>query len=215
MRQALGLRSSGNGQPVAQRREGEQRGRRFVKDGEVPVVVVHSASREGNDGTAPVNRIAAAEQAARAERNAREQAERALAEAQATVQHLRTQLAHAEMAHREALAGERRAREQAELALQEAAIARAAAEAHAAELEAAAPRMRRAAVDVPLTDDAAASSFAAPPRLIAARGAADPADPSAPRKRGRPKRIIPVDPEMEPEPVKWWLPTYRASTRRR
>src|SRR5579871_512054 len=134
MRQALGLRNGPAGSPVPQRREAEQRGRRFVKDGEVPVVVVHSSRDPGRDqgrdqggeGAAPVNRMAAAETLARAERTAREQAERALSEAQATIQHLRTQLVHAEMAHREALAAEQRARESAEAALREATEARAA-----------------------------------------------------------------------------------------
>lgn len=232
MRQALGLRSSGGGQPVAQRREGEQRGRRFVKDGEVPVVVVHSSSRDGGaDGNMPTNRIAAAEQATRAERSAREQAERALAEAQTTVQHLRTQLAHAEMAHREALAGERRAREQAEQALQTATEARVAAEARVAELEAA---PRHAEPEAEPVDEAA---MVGPPVVRRGRPRRVPAEPTdaiesaAPRKRGRPPRIVavvPADPEgesrdtagestggTEPEPVKWWLPTYRASARKR
>ena len=135
MRQALGLRNGPSGPGVPQRREAEQRGRRFVKDGEVPVVVVHSSRDSGGDGAAPVNRIAAAETLARNERTAREQAERALAEAQATIQHLRTQLVHGEMAHREALAAERRGREAAETALSEANEARAAAEARAAEFD--------------------------------------------------------------------------------
>jgi len=213
MRQALGLRNTPGGQPVAQRREGEQRGRRFVKDGEVPVVVVHSASRDsGADGAAPVNRIAAAEQAARAERSAREQAERALAEAQTVVQHLRTQLAHAEMAHREALSSERNAREQAELALREATEARAAAEARISELETA-PRPRRVYTEVVADADASSEEAPVPRRPKVQRLGPD----GLPRKRGRPKMIVatPTEPESEPEPVKWWLPTYRASTRKR
>jgi hypothetical protein len=197
MRQALGLRNGPSGPQVPQRREAEQRGRRFVKDGEVPVVVVHSSREPGAEGAPPVNRIAAAESLARTERNAREQAERALAEAQTTIQHLRTQLAHAEMAHREALAAERRAREQAETALREATEARAAAEARATEVPHT-PRRGR-------------------PRIVAAERLGAPyAEPSTAgepivRRRGRPpKRAVQTEPEAEQEPVKWWLPTYRA-----
>lgn len=194
MRQALGLRNGPSGPTVPQRREAEQRGRRFVKDGEVPVVVVHSSREAGNDGAAPINRIAAAEAAARTERNAREQAERALAEAQSTIQHLRTQLAHADIAHREALAAERSAREQAEVSLREANEARAAAEARSA-TQLFIRRPRR------------------PPEEHAIDGVEAGAAPQ--RRRGRrPKSAGPETPETEQEPVKWWLPTYRAGRKR-
>lgn len=203
MRQALGLRNGPSGPAVPQRREAEQRGRRFVKDGEVPVVVVHSSRDSGGDGAAPVNRIAAAETLARSERTAREQAERALAEAQATIQNLRTQLVHGEMAHREALAAERRAREAAETALGEANEARAAAEARAAESTyIRRPRRPR-------------------PEIVAAeRPAFDPDNPLAEptaviRRRGRPrKNPVPVSTDAEQEPVQWWLPSFRASRKR-
>ncbi len=207
MRQALGLRNgpSAGGQ-VPQRREAEQRGRRFVKDGEVPVVVVNSGSRDLNgDGPQPVNRIAAAEAMARHERNARENAERALAEAQATVQHLRTQMAHTEMAHREALAAERATRELAEQALREAIEARTAAEARVTDL-ASANRIRRPRAEFVVAADRSASEFL-------------PADGEPPRpRRGRPRKIVPATvapttPEQEPEPVQWWLPSFRAGKR--
>ncbi len=202
MRQALGLRNGpSSGGPVLQRREGEQRGRRFVKDGEVPVVVVNSGSRDAGDGSAPVNRIAAAEATVRAERGAREHAERALAEAQATVQHLRTQIAHSEMAHREALSAERTAREAAEQALREANEALAAAEARTAEL-AATQRIRR-----PRPEIVAASE----------RPADEPADLSEPTPRarvGRPRKVVAAVAEDEQEPVQWWLPSFRAARKR-
>ena len=193
MRQALGLRNGPSGGHVPQRREGEQRGRRFVKDGEVPVVVVNSGSRDASDGSAPINRIAAAETAARAERSAREQAERALAEAQITVQHLRTQLAHSEMAHREALTAERRAREQAEQALRDANEARAAAEARAAELIAI-QRARQPQLEI-ITEEQA--------------------ETPVPRRRvGRPRKVVAAE-EEEQQPVEWWLPGFSAGKRKR
>jgi hypothetical protein len=205
MRQALGLRnapSGGSGGQVPQRREGEQRGRRFVKDGEVPVVVVNSSSREfAADGAAPVNRIAAAETALRAERTAREQAERSLAEAQSTLQHLRTQLVHADMAHREALAAANAAREQAEQALHEASEARAAAEARVADLEAA-PRIRRPRPEIVMATHRPGDIDGSAP------------DQSAPlRRRGR-KPKLRIEPAVEQEPVQWWLPTFRAGRNR-
>jgi len=209
MRQALGLRNgpSAGGQ-VPQRREAEQRGRRFVKDGEVPVVVVHSGSRELNGDPLPVNRIAAAESMARNERHARENAERALAEAQATVQHLRTQIAHTEMAHREALAAERATRELAEQALREAIEARTAAEARVTDL-ASANRIRRPRAEFVVAADHSASEF------LSVDGEA------APRpRRGRPRKIVaatvvPATPQEEAEPVQWWLPSFRAGGRKR
>jgi hypothetical protein len=201
MRQALGLRNGPNGGQVPQRREAEQRGRRFVKDGEVPVVVVNSGSRE--DGSPPVNRIAAAEAAARNDRHAREQAERALAEAQMMAQHLRTQLAHADMAHREALAAERSLRQKAESALREALEARAAAETRVAEL-ATAIRLRRPRPEIVPATERPTARFAQP-------------DEEAPRrKRGRPRKVVvEMAPDAEQEPVQWWLPTFRAGGRKR
>ena len=201
MRQALGLRNGpSSGGPVQQRREGEQRGRRFVKDGEVPVVVVNSGSRDIGDGAGPVNRAAAAEATIRAERGAREHAERSLAEANLMVQHLRTQIAHSDMAHREALAAERAAREAAEQALREALEARAAAEARIAELSAV-ERIRRPR-----------------PEIVVAAELPD-AEGMAPRARvGRPRKVIAATTaatsEDEPEPVQWWLPSFRAGRKR-
>jgi hypothetical protein len=170
MRQALGLQDGGPGPRPPQRRDAEHGGRRFVKDGEVPVVVLNGARERGADATGPMNRVAAAEAALRNERAARERAERSLQEAVANVQALQTRLAHAELAHREALAAERAARERAEQALAEAKATR---EADAAGSDARVVTRK--------------------PRRVAAK----------PRS------------EREPEPVKWWLPSFRAKLRRR
>jgi hypothetical protein len=83
--------------------------RRFVQDGEVPVTVIHPRPRQGLDalgppraGASPQERAEAAEAALGTERAAREQAERLLREAQATILDLRTKQGHAELARAEA-----------------------------------------------------------------------------------------------------------------
>jgi hypothetical protein len=201
MRQALGLRNGpSNGGAVPQRREGEQRGRRFVKDGDVPVVLVNSGPREiSADHAQPTSRIAAAETMARNERAAREQAERALADANTAVQHLRTQLVHSEMAHREALAAERATRERLEQALRDATEARTAAEARVIELSAAA-RVRRPRPEIVASSERPGNDLVDAPR----------------RPRGRPRKVVAaVATEEEAEPVQWWLPSFRATSRKR
>jgi hypothetical protein len=79
---------------------------RFVRDGEVPVVLVKRSDRQEGGGSnvggsevAPMtNRAAAMATALDAERAARERAERMLQEALATIRDLQTRLAHAELA---------------------------------------------------------------------------------------------------------------------
>ncbi len=187
MRQALGLRGDQSNERPAQRREQDRRTRRFVKDGEVPVVVLSQSREHGPDGPAPVNRIAAAEAALRGERAARERAERTLRETQATLQHVQTKLAHADLAHSEALAAERRARELAEASLAEANVARDALEARLAEM-AAAP----------------------PPAPASSEQAVTPSQPALVKPR---RKAAASAAEREPQPVKWWLPSYKSKTR--
>jgi DNA repair exonuclease SbcCD ATPase subunit len=193
MRHALGLREEGAvpRSPVPQRRDHEGRGRRFVKDGEVPVVVLNGSARESPAGAAPpTSRIVALEAALKAERQAHERAEHALREAQAGIGRLETKLAHAEMAHAEALAAERRARETAEETLGDSQAARAALEAKLAELE-----------------SRLAQAQARPARARRAEAAS-----AAAHAPGEPRRQAPKAAEKEPEPVKWWLPSYRAKS---
>lgn len=185
MRQALGLRDDAGVARAPQRREPEARGRRFVKDGEVPVVMLSGSRDAAASGPPPVNRAAAAEAALRAERAAHEHAEQSLREALAHVQRLQTQLAHAEMAHREALAAERHGREQAERALAEATAGREALETRQAET--------------------AAASTAAQPSDATTRRA----------KAAKPRRQSADPAKREPQPVKWWLPSYKAKLRKR
>jgi len=102
MRRALGLEH----QPVAsssQHSSGHTdkhpHKRRFVRDGEVPVVLVGRRDPPANgvalQGAAPVNKFAVAEAERRSEQEARQRAERALTEAQATIHDLKTKLGHA------------------------------------------------------------------------------------------------------------------------
>ena len=73
--------------------------RRFVRDGEVPVSVIH---RDQDDG-ASTNKLDATRQALREQIEAREQAEHLLQEAQATIRDLQTKLAHERLARDEAI----------------------------------------------------------------------------------------------------------------
>jgi hypothetical protein len=186
MRQALGLRGDQSNERPTPRREPLRGPHRFVKDGEVPVVVLSPSREHGPDGPAPVNRVAAAEAALRSERVAREWAERTLRETQTTLQHVQTKLAHADLAHGEALAAERRGREQAEAGLAEAIAARETLELRLVEMAAAQP---------PGAEDRTELVKPSQPALV------------------KPRRKAANAAEREPQPVKWWLPSYKAKTR--
>jgi hypothetical protein len=100
MRRALGLqdtaspRSQGVSTPPP---NGSHRGpRHFVRDGDVPVTIIH---RE-ETGT---NQLDAARQTIRSLTATRERAERSLAEAQATIRNLQTKLMHERMSKDEAI----------------------------------------------------------------------------------------------------------------
>jgi hypothetical protein len=129
MRRALGLQeqpsSAPDRMPPSPANTGAphpHRRHHFVRDGEVPISLVH------HDDGAGTNKLDAARQALREQTTAREHAEQLLQEARATVQTLETQLAHERIAKEEAvrqvederqrvvdeLAAERVARQQAE-----------------------------------------------------------------------------------------------------
>ena len=123
MRRALGLhetslsapQSAPSSPPVGAARPHRHR---FVRDGEVPVTVVHHPDYDDSSG---INKIAAARQALNDQVAARERAEHLLQEARTTIQTLETKLAHERIGKDEALrrledelAAERSARQQAE-----------------------------------------------------------------------------------------------------
>lgn len=116
MRRALGLQGPSR-QPLQQRADQARPRHRFVQDGGVPVVVLNN--RGDNDPTAPFKaRVAELDAALEAERAVHGTTRRTLHEALGNVQALQTRLAHAELAHEEALAVERRTRREAEDSLQ-------------------------------------------------------------------------------------------------
>ena len=98
MRRALGLGTASSPRPrpvppTLSSNGSHRPPRHFVKDGEVPVTVIH---RDESSGT---NQFEVARQTIRSLTAARDQAERLLSEAQATIQQLQTQLAHERQAN--------------------------------------------------------------------------------------------------------------------
>lgn len=125
MRRALGLRDDAPTEhPSRQTSPGERRPRRFVRDGEVPVVMLKGHGHDGDAQGSLQERLKAAEAALQAERAAREASDRRVHELRTQLQSMQTKQAHAGITHAEALAAERQAREAAERALQEAVAGR-------------------------------------------------------------------------------------------
>jgi hypothetical protein len=118
MRRALGLDAQRRGpepsrkpeqkRPVPAQRAFDQpspnrRPRRFVQDGDVPVVLIHGQANPASDAAAsPANRVEAAEAATKAAQLALADAERLLQGMRKTVHDLETKLGHAELARSEA-----------------------------------------------------------------------------------------------------------------
>jgi AT hook motif len=185
MRRALGLHDAGPSKsepgPTPAPSNGPHRPfRRFVRDGDVPVSVIHREDPTAATGT---NQLDAARQTIRSLSVAREQAERHLVEAQNAVRDLQTKLAHERMAKDEAIRrveAERQAVQQtlqsvqAELEVER--DARASAETRAAE---ATVRYRDAEQ-----------------RLRVVKDTREQPTPYTGRPRGRPRKIIAVAEDM-------------------
>jgi hypothetical protein len=200
MRRALGLRegSSPSGQvsgnvPHPQRRQ-------FVRDGDVPVEVLH-----GSDFSSRVNQLAATRDALQAQTTAREEAEQMLAEARHTIHDLQTKLGHERLARDEAVEHVASAKRKVE---QELATAR-------VDLEA--ERLLRLAT-AKERDQAILGRQAAEDRLRQAKEVrkiarrpetAAPAQPPLaapePRRRGRPPKVNRDDTGV----VEWWTPGWK------
>ena len=106
MRRVLGLhgdtpRQSATDHPTTMTHGSHPQKRRFVRDGEVPVTVIHRDHRQ--DDTSGANQLDAARQAIRSQAAAREHAERLLAEAQTTIRALQTKLGHERLAKEEVI----------------------------------------------------------------------------------------------------------------
>jgi hypothetical protein len=221
MREALGLRTDGTRvAPTPGHRPdrlldhgaGSPRRHRFVQEGEVPVEVMTLREHGGRNG-AP-SRFRVDETALAAERLAREQAERAFAEATDRLRELQTKLGHAELARDEALAlaGARQSQIEAlraeavrtqELHVQELRVQEVRAqELRAQEMKAHELKAQEApaqAWEVTGRDDVASAApvprKAATPRVAKAPKPVTP-KLAAPKPRGRQKA---------PKPVKWWI----------
>jgi hypothetical protein len=250
MRRALGL--YGAHRPQAERaaapmppRQADRFGaglqrRRFAQDGEVPVTVLHG--RRDHPADAPVNRLEAAETVGAAERAAREQAERALAEAQATIHDLQTKLGHASLAQTELQAAARRDQDaiaavQAELratserlatmdaAREELQQRLSAIEALYADEQSARQHAERAQRDAEVArtdaerrlrqlDLTAGEAVERPTRRSARPARAPDIAATKPRVTVRRGKALPVAATPEPEPVQWWLTRAKKTQRR-
>jgi hypothetical protein len=212
MRRALGLNDQpstpGHAPPIASTGAGvaHPHRRRFVRDGEVPVSVIH---RDQGDPSG-TNALEAARRALREQVAAREHTEHLLQEAQATVHDLQTKLAHERFARDEAIQrtdGERQVVEQAlqsvreELAAQRA--SRQKAEQERDEAVATHQEAEERLLEMLATHDTQRSSQAS------SKPTNDPADGSdkvkQARRRGRPAKSDQSDAAF----VEWWKPGWR------
>lgn len=220
MRRALGLdgrpqayrgneRPSTAAVPTQDRFQTHRPPRRFVQDGEVPVVVIrrdHQPDNTADGAHGPsVNQLDIARNAIRTQSAARERAERALADAQTTIRDLQTKLAHERMAKDEAIRRidtERLAAQQVLEAVQADLITERETRGRIADELRGAHEAQRKAAEVP---------------------------PPLARPRGRPpkshSRLISdvnlrtssetPEPELEGEPVEWWVKGWQEKAARK
>jgi hypothetical protein len=184
------------------------------------------------------SRLQRTEAALAVETAARDRAERALADAQAIIRDLQTKIGHADLAKNEAVDALRREREthatlQAAAEEHEHSLAEAAERVRAAEeaLEdantaLAEERSARKAAERSLREAVAAREHAERLlRELSEQPAPAPMQPPAPRRPvarteadviapRRKVRVAAQEPEVEPEPVKWWLMTKPLAKRR-
>ena len=229
MRRALGLFGATPKQrPEPERSEQPSRGpgtggfpqggggmhrRRFVQDGEVPVTVVRRDDPANNPLAPQSSRLQRVEAALAAETAARDRAERALLEAQASVQALRTKIGHAELEKNEAINAAKRDREEV-VALREERAGLIAGQRDARErveaLEAELSELRDELADQRQARERAERLLVEMSEQPATAPAAAPVA-KAPVRRARVTTREPeLDLEPEGEPVKWWLPVQSA-----
>jgi hypothetical protein len=171
----------------------------------VAVSVVH------RDAAAGTNRLEAARQALQAQTAGREQAERRLVEAQATIRELQTQLAHARLARDEAV--QRAAAEKQALAALQAELLT--ARAGLQEADQRQPRLpARPAEEPPSGARAKTGQRVVAGDLLEGVTPTRVAEPLAPaRRRGRPRKVAPPQPEPEQDFVEWWKPGWKERLR--
>jgi chromosome segregation ATPase len=191
--------------------------RQFVRDGEVPVTVVH------HDEAGGTNKLEAVRQTLREQSAAREQAQQQLAEARATIQALETQLAHERIAKEETLRRaevqrqelegqleeERATRQQAEQERDKAIVDRREAEEQLRAMVA--TQTSQATSNEPQPAERARRVTNADPtdqlsiRGRAISGTPPTKDGTASKRRGRPPKVR----KTESEFVEWWKPGWR------
>jgi hypothetical protein len=220
MRRALGLgdsagqRSEPQERPPLAARQGERHSpdrhkRRFVRDGEVPVVVVRrdqggdlGGNRAASVGAPPTNRVEQAEAALRAERDARERAERALSEAQGVIRDLQTKLGHAGLARDEASDTARRADAEKHALEHALEMAESALQAERRARETAEAALEDALADREISEQRVREAVRSSPVKTTIRKTAAPKAPRAEK------------PAREPQPVKWWIQRTNTTKRR-
>ena len=183
--------------------------RRFVREGEVPVEVVH---HEG----AGTNQLEAARQTIRTLTAVREQTERQLAEAQTTIRDLQTKLAHERIARDEAVQRVATEGEDIEKALQSAqATLEAERSARRATEEKLAAALARCSEAERRAEQVKQSTLGLEP-LQAGGVESDVSEAAEPivkpgRRRGRPPKA--KAPELEADFVEWWKPGWQEQFR--
>lgn len=203
MRRALGLQGDStptvrHATPSPASNGSQQQKRRFVRDGEVPVTLVHR-NHAPDDTT--VNQLDAARHALRTQTAAREKAERALADAQFAVRDLETKLAH-----------ERFAKDDAVRRVESERLAVAVALAEAQEQLAMERSMRETAErerDHVILERQALHEQLSKAAPAIARPAASASPAATPRRRGRPPKAA----KPESDVVEWWVPGWKAKYR--
>jgi hypothetical protein len=207
MRRALGLdreaRSVSQLTHSPNPSNGPHQRRHFVRDGDVPVSVIHS------DSGSRLQQLDAAQQALRQQTAAREEAERTLADARNTIHELETKLGHERLAKDELTLrtdAERQKVEETVTVVQE---------------ELAAERALRARAERE-RDEAVVARQTADQRLrqrTVVKAALPPSAPlptahQPPRRRGRPPKVARQDAAPDgSEIVEWWSPGWREKYR--
>jgi hypothetical protein len=200
MRRALGLRQGSSPPGQASSNVPHPQRRQFVRDGDVPVEVLH-----GPDNSSRVNQLAATREALQAQTMAREEAERMLAEARHTIHDLQTKLGHERLARDEAVQRVEFARRDVE---QQLAAARQELEAERSLRTTAAKERDQAIIGRQAAEDRLRQAKDARKVVSPAKAVAPPEPPAAapqPRRRGRPPKV----PQDDTAVVGWWRPGWK------
>lgn len=215
MRRALGLHEApyprsepAQATPTSDR--SQRPSRRFVRDGEVPVTVLQRSHRQ-DDGSV-INQLEAARQAVREQAEARERAERSLAEAQAAIRDLQTKLGHDRLAKDEALQAVRRADAERQ-AVQQALDAMQGDLAAERALREKAEQGREQAVAARQDAVQRLREVTLVQQLRVADTAAGPAEAGKTVKPVRPRGRPPKPRPVESEPVEWWVKGWQKKFR--